>query len=248
MLLNIPTQSGEAKGELELAPPEELVRSRGSEAELRLMFTKSNRVVVQDVFVQPFSENVAPTVLEKLSANIVAPLQHRWRQAPEFKVLTARLTCIPDSGCRFTWLRISFELGDEAQAELRPVACKLYPESSQDAIKLKSSVEISGELSIHVGKTGTKGTKGVEHDRYEYNIKAYGTFGPSPAWDFQKTPVHPEITGDLVLLMVIAAPPATTSSGELKISARAELESSPIVIPLITRRTSDNAAAMTFSF
>lgn len=142
---------------------------------------------------------------------------------------------------------MSFELGDETQGSPRPIACKLYPETSQDAVKLKSSVEVSGDLTVQVVKTGMKRSDGIEHDRYEYNINAYGAFSASPAWDFQKTPVHPEVTGDLVLLMVIAAPSEDADEGEVKVSARVELGDGSMAVPMITRRTADNATSVRFA-
>jgi hypothetical protein len=247
MLLEIPSGSGQAVATLDLTPPDDVVRAGIADANLRLMFTKSNRVIVQDVSVIRFSEKVAPSVMINLLENIEESLRQKWEQSPVFKVVTARLTCIPDSGCRFTWLRVSFELGDDAEDGIRPIACKLFPESSQDAVKLKSNVEVSGELSVAVVKTGMKIQKGFEHDRFEYNVNAYGAFSSSPTWDFQKTPVHPQITGDLVLLMVIALAGDESNSGQLKVSARAELGDGSIAIPLITRRTEDNAATVQFN-
>jgi hypothetical protein len=247
MLLDITSRSPEAKASLELVPTDDDPKLRGrAEADLKLVFGKSNRVIVQDIFVQPFSEDIAPTIFEKLNKNIGTPYEQRWQKAPEFKVVTTRLTCIPNAACMFTWLRISFELGDEAQGELRPVACKLYPESSQNAIKLTSKVVISGELTVEVAKTSASVEEESEHNRYEYQINAYGAFSPSPAWDFKETHEHPEITGDLTLLMVIASPPGASNSGELKVSAKAQLRSEPLTIPLVTRRTANQAAAVTF--
>jgi len=245
MLLEIPAHATAPLASLDLTPPDDSVRAM-ADANLRLMFSKSNRVVVQDLSVIPFSEKVAPGVVTDLMENIEQSLRTKWEQAPVFKVLTARLTCIPDSGCRFTWLRVSFDLGTDADDGVRPIACKLFPESSQDAVKLKSSVEISAELSIEVAKTGMKMQNESEHDRYEYNVNAYGSFSSSPAWDFQKTPVHPEITGDLMLITVMALPETQSTSGEMKVSARAELGEGSIAIPLITRRTQSDAATVSF--
>jgi len=246
MLLELPPQRIDPFANIDLTPPDDLVRAGMADANLRLMFTKSNRVTVQDVSVIPFSEKVAPGVITDLRDNIEESLRNKWEQSPIFKVLTARLTCVPDSGCRFTWLRVSFDLGYQANDDIRPIACKLFPESSQDAVKLKSSVEISGELSIQVAKTGMKMQNGFEHDRFEYNVNAYGAFSSSPAWDFQKTPVHPQITGDLTLILIMAQPSDQASSGVLKLSARAEVGEGSIAIPLITRRTQDDAATVSF--
>jgi len=131
MLLEIPAHATAPLASLDLTPPDDSVRAM-ADANLRLMFSKSNRVVVQDLSVIPFSEKVAPGVITDLMENIEQSLRTKWEQAPVFKVLTARLTCIPDSGCRFTWLRVSFDLGTDADDGVRPIACKLFPESSQD--------------------------------------------------------------------------------------------------------------------
>lgn len=67
MLVEIPGALSNAIGELELVPPDDLVRAGLAEADLRLLFGKVNKIIVQDVFVQPFTDEVAPEALKEVS-------------------------------------------------------------------------------------------------------------------------------------------------------------------------------------
>src|SRR5271166_4323842 len=119
MLIEIPPASASPFADVEFVPPDDLVRSGTAELDLKLLFTRSNRILIHDVFVQPFTENVAPAVFEKLADNETAPFQDRWQGVPVFKVVTSRLSCVPAPECKFTWLRVGFELGDEGQTAVR---------------------------------------------------------------------------------------------------------------------------------
>jgi hypothetical protein len=246
MLIRIPAPPTRIKSEIEIVPPEDLVRSGGAEAELKLLFTKSNRIFIQDIFVQPFSETVTPAVLDKLAHNVTEEVKNHWRGLPEFRVVTSRLSCVPELGCKFTWLRAAFELGHKDHADIRPIACKLYPESRQDTVKIASSFEITGDLTINFAKALGKRSGTKEHEQRQYNVNAYGAFSSRPSWDFQKTDVNPEVMGDFTLLMVVASPHGVQSVGQMSVSAQVELRSGSI-IPLVMRRESKNAAALTFT-
>src|SRR5262245_3564474 len=207
MLLEMPAPPHVPKGEIEFTAPDELLRGTRAEADLKLLFSKSNRILVQDVLVQPFTDPVSTTVLSSI--------QCHWAGPPQFKVLTARLSCIPSPDCKFTWLRVGFELGNEDHDTVRPIACSLFPESRQDRVKVTSSVEISSELTIEIAKTGSKLQETLERERREFNVNTYGAFSSTPAWDFHKTEVNPEVAGDLTLVMVVAQPQAATSQGQM---------------------------------
>ena len=244
MLVEFPTVGSGTKAELELFPPDDFAH-RGSAADLKLLFTRSNRIFIQDVFVQPFSEDVAPAVLKSLTDEVTAPFRDRWQGSPDFKLVTSRVSCVPAPECKFTWLRVDFELGQEDQAAVRPIACKLYPESLEDTVEITSSLEISGELTIKLAKGGSKSGQTTKVTQHQYSVKAHGAFSPTPGWDFQKTEANPAIAGDITLLMVVACPPGVQIPGEMKVSARVELKSGSI-IPLVMRRTSENAAGVAF--
>jgi hypothetical protein len=231
--------------EVEFLPNEEEVTRARIAAEVKLLLSTPNRVLVQSVFVQPFTEDVAPEALQKADAQEKMPLASRWNGTPEFKVISSYLTCLPAPGCRLTWLRVAFELGSDSDEVLRPIAFALYPATQQDAIKITSSFEISNKLTIKVLEAGGKEGGGTEHQENHYRITTYGAFGSSPVWDFSQTQVNPEIQGDVHLLMVVATPPRSKNSGELRLSARAELRTG-LQIPLITRRSADSAETLKF--
>jgi hypothetical protein len=247
MLLTIDLPTTPAVATMDLVPREDLVQRTAAQAELKVMFSKLNRVAVQYIAVQEYTDEVAPGVLERLGPANLAPQIRSWTHPPEYKVVSAFLSCIPDPACRFTYLRVAFELGSETRTQARPIACTLAPTSSQDVLKRSMSVEISSELAVKVAKGGTKETLGLEHELYEYNITAHGRFSSTPTWDFRRTPVHPEIVGDLALLMVVASPAGSPSPSSLRISAQAELRSGSGLIPLVTRRREDDAATVAFT-
>lgn len=218
-------------GELELVPNEEKLRGLLS-ADVKLLFSAPSRVVVQNVFVQPFTDDVAPAALEKSDAREIVPLTTRWKGRPDIKVISSHLTCLPAPGCRMTWLRASFELGIEVPDGFRPIACAMFPATQQDTVKITSGYEISNKLTIKVIEGSAKKTSGTEHQKSTYRITTYGAFGPSPAWDLNETPVNPEIQGDLHLVMVVAAPPGSNNPCDLTLAGGAELRA--LKIPLIT--------------
>lgn len=230
-------------GEVELVPIEEQVRGLLT-TDVKVLFSAPNRVVVQNIFVQPFTEELVPEALEKTHRQDVAPLATRWNGQPDIKVVSTHLTCLPAPGCRMTWLRASFELGVGVQDDLRPIACSMYPQTQQDTIKITAGYEISNKLTIKAIEGSAKRTGGSEHQETSNRITAYGAFGPSPAWDLNGTVVNPEIQGDLGLVMVVAAPAGCRTPCDLALSGRAELRA--LKIPLITRRTGTSAGPLRF--
>lgn len=52
-------------------------------ANVKLLFSKPNGVMVQSIFVQLFKEDMAPTVLQKAAVSNSVSLAHRWNSAPE---------------------------------------------------------------------------------------------------------------------------------------------------------------------
>jgi hypothetical protein len=230
-------------GEVELVPIEEQVRGLLT-TDVKVLFSAPNRVVVQNIFVQPFTDDVVPEALEKTHDQEVAPLATRWNGKPDIKVVSSHLTCLPAPGCRMTWLRASFELGVGVQDGLRPIVCAMFPQTQQDTIKITSGYEISNKLTIKAIEGGAKRTGGTEHQESTNRITTYGAFGPSPAWDMNGTVVNPEIQGDLRLVMVVAAPPGSKTPCDLALSGRAELRA--LKIPLVTRRTGTSAGPLRF--
>jgi hypothetical protein len=232
-----------AATEVELVPIEEQVRGLLT-TDVKVLFSAPNRIVVQNIFVQPFTEELVPEALEKTHRQDVAPLATRWNGQPDIKVVSVHLTCLPAPSCRMTWLRASFELGVGAQDELRPIACSMYPQTQQDTVKITAGYEISNKLTIKAIEGGAKRTGGSEHQETSNRITTYGSFGPSPAWDLSGTVVNPEIQGDLRLVIVVAAPPSSRTPCDLALSGRAELRT--LKIPLITRRTGTSAGPLRF--
>jgi hypothetical protein len=211
---------------------------------VNVLFSTPSRVVVQNVFVQPFADEVVPEALEKTQKQAVSPLATRWNGAPDIRVVSVHLTCLPAPGCRMTWLRASFELGAGVDDGHRPIVCSMYPQTQQDTIKVTAGYEISNKLTIKVVEGGAKRTGSSEHQETSNRITTYGAFGPSPAWDLNATAVNPEIQGDLRLVMIIAAPPGCRAPCDLALSGRAELRA--LKIPLITRRTGTSASPLRF--
>lgn len=230
-------------GEVELVPIEEQVRALLT-TDVKVLFSAPNRVVVQNIFVQPFTDDVVPEALDKTHSQEAVPLSARWDGKPDIKVVSAHLTCLPAPGCRLNWLRASFELGVGVQDGLRPITCSMFPQTQQDTIKITSGYEISNKLAIKVIEGSAKRTGATEHQETTNRITTYGAFGPSPAWDLNGTVVNPEIRGDLRLVMVVAAPRGSKTPCDLTLSGRAELRA--LKIPLITRRTATSAGPLRF--
>jgi hypothetical protein len=227
--------------EVNLVPSEENLRAALS-TDIKVLFSTPNRVILQSIFVQPFTDAVAPEALPNFDAQ-KPPLALRWNGTPGFKVISSYLTCLPAPGCRITQLRVSYELGVDTEERLRPVVCAMFPRSEKDSIKVNSSFEISSKLTIKVVEGDAKKGGSTEHEENKYRITTYGMAGPSPTWDFSETAVNPELQGDMQLVMVVAAPPGSKNTGELKLTARAELRG--LSIGLITRRT-ENSALLRF--
>jgi hypothetical protein len=246
MQLTLPPYPIEAKFVLDLVPSESEVHNRAlAQAEVKLLLAKANRILVQDIFVQQFSETVAPAAIQTIQANVKEQFNEKYGGAPVFRIITARLTCQPSDRCIFTRVRAAFDLGRDGDA-VRPIACTLFPDSKADVVTIKNSIEVSNELTIKVAKTGSKGTHATEYERREYQIRVRGGFSPEPAWEFKATHQEREIAGDLTLMMVVVSPEALTSACEMSVSAEAKVGGFP-GIPLITRRDSKNPTRVPFS-
>src|SRR5215204_2408343 len=156
--------------EVELEPPANIRERRGLEyeADLNVLFTKRNRVAVYDVFVQQLTEAIDQEILNRL--------QLKWSATPLLSVVSVHVGCMPDHDCKFTWLRVSCDLGHEiAERRLRPLACKLYPEGSEDPINVVKSFEVSSKLGIKVlevttPELSTKESSQKQYESYHYRL------------------------------------------------------------------------------
>jgi hypothetical protein len=246
MLVNMIPAAGDELFVADLEPPEHLLEeSRGNDrgAELRVMLTRRNRVSMERPIVQDLSEPLDPDALARLEL----PAE----DCTFLSVLTT-VACLPDPDCRFNWLRVAFELGSElADDALRPVACQLYPMRSEDQVKEVRSVEVHGDLTVEVvgvgPSVGRKQTVQTEASTVRYSVMTFGRFGPEPTWHFARTEVTPEVTGDFFLALVIAVPSGVEASASVSLSAQAQLKSSPISIPVLTRRSADGVIARSFA-
>lgn len=246
MQIDLLPHGGDAKFAFDLFPSESELRHRAfGQAEVKLMMGKVNRILVQDIAVQQFSETIADDALKTVREKTSAQFSDRYGKIPIFRIVTTRLTCQPSDGCIFTHVRTSFGLGRQEDT-VRPIACTLVPDSKANMVTVKDSVEISSELTVQVVKTGSKGTHGTEYQRSEYQIRALGGFSPEPAWDFYATHQEPEVAGDLTLVMVVVSPEGLKSDCTISVAADAKLEGLP-GIPMITRRRSGDPTPVHFS-
>ena len=170
-------------------------------------------------------------------------LKVRWSKPPSFFTICTTLGCLPDRDCRFTWLRIEFNLGPGlTDHDIKPVACKLYPENDKDEIKEIKSFEISSQLSFNIPsiETSLTGnfTKKREYPSYSYKVITYGKMSPRPVWDFRVTEVNPEIAGDFTLLFIVALQPDIATTGEISVSAEVQIKTALPKFPLIMKRSS----------
>jgi len=216
----------------------------GHESDVRLLFTKHNRVAVQRPNCS--SMNRLP------DRDTVKALNLRWPDQPAFLTVCTTFGCLPDHDCRFTWLRIDFTLGSNlVDEDTKPIACRLYPESSEDETKEIKSFEVSHQLGFKILDISTPSLAALANK--VQNTKAtvielprFGKMGAHPTWDFRTTEVHPEIAGDFSLILVAALPANTDAVGEITLSAEVQIRSSLPKFPLLMKRTYTGAAKNSF--
>ncbi len=221
----------------DLEPPAHLLeKTRGldHESEIRLLFTKHNRISIREPVVLEMTEPITPETLRSLNL--------KWSKPPSFFTVCTTVGCLPDKDCRFTWLRVEFNLGSELiNTDIRPVACKLYPEFDKDEIKEIKSFEISSQFSFNIPSIETSLTgnfaKKKEYPSYRYKLITHGNGSSRPAWDFRVTEVNPEIAGDITLLFIVALQPDIATAGEISVSAEVQLRTALPKFPLIMKRS-----------
>jgi hypothetical protein len=227
-------------------PPHLLEEARGldRESDIRLLFTKHNRVLVQEPQVHGMTEPIALETLQSLKL--------KWAQLPSFLVVSTTLGCLPDKDCQFTWLRVEFRLGAElTDHDLRPVACKLYPENEEDQVKEIKDFEVSSQFQVKVLNIETPGLTPtskhtMEYTSSRYRVFTFGRMSSQPTWNFRATEVHPEIAGDLTLVLVVALKPTLITTGEISVSAEVQLHSTLPKFPLLMKRSADGVTKNSF--
>src|SRR3954471_3296888 len=133
MRLVPPSLEDEALFEEELSIPPEITERAVAQADLRVMLSKHNRVVVQ----RP--------ALVTLPGVDPGQVELPWPEA-SFVAVTTTVGCLPDPDCRFTWLRAEVDLGpDEAEDLARSIACLLFPENGEDEMQATKGAELTGE-------------------------------------------------------------------------------------------------------
>ncbi|MFF9768301.1 hypothetical protein ACF1GT_17090 [Streptomyces sp. NPDC014636] len=227
---------GERRREVELEALDEVleeVRGSDRQRELRLLLSKRNRVAVAGPVVRPFDDVPDPGIVERVGFS-----------DPQFVVLLASVACMPDPACRFTWVRVEVTLGDDVPAGApRPVACGFFPERTDDRVPEVRTLEWSADLSVEAlgipvgpGLSRTATTTS-EVARLQHRVMTFGRFGSQPAWHFAQTSAAPEVTGDLLLSLVIAVPSGVRAGASLTVAAEAELRDVPFRLPLVTHRS-----------
>ena len=101
MLIRVPQGTSTRIIELEPALREVERGESESTADITLLLSKKNRVAIQDPTVQEHRDAIDPSVL--------SALRLKWTN-PKFLALATTVTCMPDPGCRFTFLRIEYDL------------------------------------------------------------------------------------------------------------------------------------------
>jgi hypothetical protein len=215
---------------------------RAPTAEVTVLLTKKNRIAIQDPAVEEYCEAIDPKVLAELGL--------RWPN-PRFFAVAGTVTCLPDPSCRFTFVRIALDLGPELPRQTRPVACGLYPESGEHTVQVVETAETTANLGFKVKgvetpSVGQKEGVSTTHERRYYSIVAFGRNGPSPGWDFKRTPVSDEIAGDLDILLIVSAGADVQAEAQISISANVELRSSEVSIPFLTSRQEADIARLRF--
>jgi hypothetical protein len=211
-------------------------------ANLTVLLTKKNRIAIQEPAVQEYHGTIDPGVISEIGL--------KWSN-PKFLVVASTVTCLPDPACRFTFLRIEFDLGPGLPRQTRPVACGLYPENGQHTVQMVETAETTANLGFKVkgvetpsigGKDGVSST----HERRYYSIVAFGRRGPNPGWDFRRTPVSEEIAGDLDLLLLVSSSADIHTEAGISVSADVELRSGGVSIPFLTSRKESDVAGLRF--
>jgi hypothetical protein len=232
----------------ELEPPDhalEELRSAESEAVVRLWTGRRNRVAVRRPVLNPILDSVPAAVGQSLGLS--------WCD-DRCSLVSIALTvgCLPDQGCHFTWLQAELRLGVEPPVpDLLPIACRLYPERTEDEVKVVRKFDVSIDAGLaFAGIEGPSIGGGQSTERaftsYRYHVVTFGRMGSTPVWHLRSTDVHPEIIGDFTLLAVVAVPPGPGWMGMVSVSAEAQLGRSGPKVPLLMRRTAKGIAAPAF--
>jgi hypothetical protein len=232
----------------ELEPAEHVLqeaqRSSSSESDMRLLFSRHNQVAIQEPIIQ--------TISKQLDHDLVRSLNLRWADSPVFLTVSTTLGCLPDRDCKFTWLRAQFDLGRGIDDQtMRPIACKLFPETDQDEIKEIRSFEITNTMGVKLKdfespSVSGAGKRSTEYSRYQYHLTAFGKLSSRPIWDIRATEVHPEIAGDLTLILIVALPSQKVFDAEISISAEVQFRSSLPKVPFLMKRSDLDAAKNVF--
>jgi hypothetical protein len=247
MRFELPSHEASAAVEIALEPPPQVVdRSSTDPArqqEIKVFFTKRNRIALHDVVVRKVEDLVDP--------GTAAEFQARWSGRVEYRVVCIRLGCLPDPDCQFTWVRADFQLGSNVEPSNRPLICSLSPETTSDIVDQVRSLELSAKLEVKALGTTANSLGGsdkttVTAKSKRYRIAVIGKMSPNPAWDFRATESDPEIIGDITLIMVAAMKAGISARGFLSLSATARLRSGFNDIPLVTKRTQEGVVRHEF--
>lgn len=199
-----------------------------------------NRIAVHNIGVDRLTE----------VAQDARPCALAWPD-PVYSVVTARIGFLPDRGHRFTNVRVTIALGHALAAGLRPIACSMFPASELDSSKVVKSVEVTATLGVKVASVELDALKhghseARETTAYSYHIVTFGACSSEPAWDFRANESHPELAGDVVLVLVAASPPGVATSGEISVTAIVESVASGFRLPFVSRATDPINASKTF--
>jgi hypothetical protein len=243
MVLSPPRGAAPVIFNLQPSLPPEIERGEvAPTANLTVLLTKKNRIAIQEPTVQEYRGALDPPVISEIGL--------RWSN-PKFLAVACTVTCMPDPACRFTFLRIEFDLGPGLSREVRPVACELHPESGQHTVQMVETAEVTANLSFKVKEIetpsiGQKQGASTTHERRYYSIVAFGRRGSKPAWDFRATPVSDEIAGDLDLLLLAASSGDVRAEARISVSADVQLRSGGLRIPFLTSRNEPDVAGLRF--
>lgn len=194
-----------------------------SEGEVETIFRKKNKVSVG----KPIYYNLFP----KNSFNKVGYPNEIINMLNNYDFHFVSLCCsfLPDSNCKFNWVRFGIELFSESESnsliEERPIAFDMYPDEILNETKLKKDLILTPKLKIglNIIDSDLKYGQSEEFIQYEPQILGFGLRTSSVVWDFKKTK-NKEIGGNQKdLFLIVKTPKKSKVKGKFEIGAELEV-------------------------